>query len=159
MMPGEKAKNFGGTIKKLFRYMGTYKYGLMAVAVFAVGSTVFNIIGPKVLSKAITELFNGLMAKLYRTGGIDFDKIGKILLSLLGLYVISALLSLFQGFVMTGVSQKLCFRFRREISEKINRMPMKYFESSRRGVVPYYERCGYAWYQLEPKYHNAHHIS
>lgn len=135
MMPGEKAKNFGGTIKKLFRYMGTYKYGLMAVAVFAVGSTVFNIIGPKVLSKAITELFNGLMAKLYRTGGIDFDKIGKILLSLLGLYVISALLSLFQGFVMTGVSQKLCFRFRREISEKINRMPLEYFESRTVGEV------------------------
>lgn len=135
MMPGEKAKNFGGTIKKLFRYMGTYKYGLMAVAVFAVGSTVFNIIGPKVLSKAITELFNGLMAKLYRTGGINFEKIGKILLSLLGLYVVSALLSLFQGFVMTGVSQKLCFRFRREISEKINRMPMKYFESRTVGEV------------------------
>lgn len=135
MMPGEKAKNFSGTIKKLFRYIGAYKYGLIAVAVFAVGSTVFNIIGPKVLSKAITELFNGLMAKLYRTGGIDFDKIGKILLSLLGLYVISALLSLFQGWVMTGVSQKLCFRFRREISEKINRMPMKYFESRTVGEV------------------------
>lgn len=135
MMPGEKAKNFSGTIKKLFRYMGTYKYGLMAVAVFAVGSTVFNIIGPKVLSRAITELFNGLMAKLYRTGGINFDKIGKILLSLLGLYVVSALLSLFQGWVMTGVSQKLCFRFRREISEKINRMPMKYFESRTVGEV------------------------
>lgn len=135
MMPGEKAKNFGGTIKKLFRYMGTYKYGLMAVALFAVGSTVFNIIGPKVLSKAITELFNGLMAKLYRTGGINFDKIGRILLSLLGLYVVSALLSLFQGWVMTGVSQKLCFRFRREISEKINRMPLKYFESRTVGEV------------------------
>lgn len=135
MMPGEKAKNFSGTIKKLFRYMGTYKYGLMAVAVFAVGSTVFNIIGPKVLSRAITELFNGLMAKLYRTGGINFDKIGKILLSLLGLYVVSALLSLFQGWVMTGVSQKLCFRFRREISEKINRMPLKYFESRTVGEV------------------------
>ena len=135
MMPGEKAKNFSGTIKKLFRYMGAYKYGLMAVAVFAVGSTVFNIIGPKVLSKAITELFNGLMAKLYRTGGINFDKIGRILLSLLGLYVVSALLSLFQGWVMTGVSQKLCFRFRREISEKINRMPMKYFEARTVGEV------------------------
>ncbi|MDE7340478.1 MAG: ABC transporter ATP-binding protein/permease [Lachnospiraceae bacterium] len=135
MMPGEKAKNFSGTIKKLFSYMGAYKYGLMAVAVFAVGSTVFNIIGPKVLSKAITELFNGLMAKLYRTGGINFDKIGEILLLLLGLYVVSALLSLFQGWVMTGVSQKLCFRFRREISEKINRMPMKYFESRTVGEV------------------------
>lgn len=135
MMPGEKAKNFSGTIKKLFRYMGAYQYGLMAVAVFAVGSTIFNIIGPKVLSRAITELFNGLMAKLYRTGGINFDKIGRILLILLGLYVISALLSLFQGWVMTGVSQKLCFRFRREISEKINRMPMKYFESRTVGEV------------------------
>lgn len=135
MMPGEKAKNFSGTIKKLFRSMGTYRYGLMAVAVFAVGSTLFNIIGPKVLSKAITELFNGLMAKLYRTGGINFDKIGRILLMLLGLYVISALLSLFQGWIMTGISQKLCFRFRREISEKINRMPMKYFESQTVGEV------------------------
>ncbi|MCI9373850.1 MAG: ABC transporter ATP-binding protein [Lachnospiraceae bacterium] len=135
MMPGEKAKNFSGTIKKLFRSMGTYRYGLMAVAVFAVGSTLFNIIGPKVLSKAITELFNGLMAKLYRTGGINFDKIGRILLMLLGLYVISALLSLFQGWIMTGISQKLCFRFRREISEKINRMPMKYFESRTVGEV------------------------
>ena len=135
MMPGEKAKNFSGTIKKLFRSMGTYRYGLMAVAVFAVGSTLFNIIGPKVMSKAITELFNGLMAKLYRTGGINFDKIGRILLMLLGLYVISALLSLFQGWIMTGISQKLCFRFRREISEKINRMPMKYFESRTVGEV------------------------
>jgi ATP-binding cassette subfamily B protein len=135
MMPGEKAKNFSGTIKKLFRYMGAYRYGLMAVAVFAVGSTVFHIIGPKVLSRAITELFNGLMAKLYRTGGINFDKIGRILLMLLGLYAVSALLSLFQGWVMTGVSQKLCFRFRREISEKINRMPMKYFESRTVGEV------------------------
>lgn len=135
MMPGEKAKNFSGTIKKLFRSMGTYRSGLMAVAVFAVGSTLFNIIGPKVLSKAITELFNGLMAKLYRTGGINFDKIGRILLMLLGLYVISALLSLFQGWIMTGISQKLCFRFRREISEKINRMPMKYFESRTVGEV------------------------
>lgn len=135
MMPGEKAKNFSGTIKKLFRYIGAYRYGLIAVAVFAAGSTVFNIIGPKVLSRAITELFNGLMAKLYRTGGINFDKIGKILIMLLGLYAISALLSLFQGWVMTGVSQKLCFRFRREISEKINRMPMKYFESRTVGEV------------------------
>ncbi len=135
MMPGEKAKNFSGTIKKLFRYIGAFRFGLIAVAVFAVGSTVFNIVGPKVLSRAITELFNGLMAKLYRTGGIDFEKIGRILLLLLGLYAVSALLSLFQGWVMTEVSQRLCFRFRREISEKINRMPMKYFESRTVGEV------------------------
>ena len=135
MMPGEKAKDFKGTIKKLIRYMGNYKYALLAVVIFAIGSTVFNIIGPKILSKATTELFNGLMAKIYRTGGIDFNKIGKILLMLLGLYVISALLSLFQGWIMTGVSQKLCFRFRKEISEKINRMPLEYFESRTVGEV------------------------
>ena len=135
MMPGEKAKDFKGTIRKLFRYMGNFKYGLFAVAVFAVGGTAFNIIGPKVLSKATTELFNGLMAKIYQTGGINFDKIGRILLILLGLYGISALLSLFQGWIMTCVSQKLCFRFRREISEKINRMPLEYFESRTVGEV------------------------
>lgn len=135
MMPGEKAKDFKGTISKLLRYMGNYKYALFAVAIFAVGSTVFNIVGPKVLSKATTELFNGLMAKLYNTGGINFDKIGKILLGLLGLYALSAILSLLQGLIMTGVSQKLCFRFRKEISEKINRMPLEYFESRTVGEV------------------------
>lgn len=135
MMPGEKAKDFKGTIKKLFLYMGNYKYALFAVAIFAIGSTLFNIIGPKVLSRATTELFNGLMAKLYQTGGIDFAKIGRILLILLGLYAVSALLSLCQGWIMTGVSQKLCFRFRKEISEKINRMPLEYFESKTVGEV------------------------
>lgn len=135
MMPGEKAKDFKGTIRKLLKYMGRYKYGLFAVAVFAVGSTVFSIIGPKILSRATTELFNGLMAKIYQTGGINFEKIGRILLFLLGLYLVSALLSLFQGWVMTGVSQKMCFRFRKEISEKINRMPLEYFESRTVGEV------------------------
>lgn len=135
MMPGEKAKDFKGTSIKILRYMGNYKYALIAVAVFAVGSTVFNIIGPKILSKATTELFNGLMAKLSQTGGIDFEKIGKILIGLLGLYALSALLSLLQGLIMTGVSQKLCFRFRKEISEKINRMPLEYFESRTVGEV------------------------
>lgn len=135
MMPMEKAKDFKGTVSKLLRYMGNYKYALFAVAIFAVGSTIFSIVGPKVLSKATTELFNGLMAKLYHTGSIDFDKIGKILLGLLGLYVLSAILSLLQGLIMTGVSQKLCFRFRKEISEKINRMPLEYFESRTVGEV------------------------
>ena len=135
MMAGEKAKDFKGTLRKLIGYMGNYKYGLFAVTIFAVGSTVFNIIGPKVLSRATTELFNGLMAKIYQTGGINFDRIGRILSILLGLYVISALLSLFQGWIMTGVSQKLCFRFRKEISEKINRMPLDYFESRTVGEV------------------------
>ena len=135
MMPGEKAKDFKGTIKKLIRYMGNYKYALFAVVIFAIGSTVFNIIGPKILSKATTELFSGLMAKLSRTGGINFEKIGGILLLLLGLYCISALLALLQGWIMTGVSQRLCFRFRKEISEKINRMPLEYFESRTVGEV------------------------
>ena len=135
MMPGEKAKDFKGTIGKLVRYMGNYKFGILAVIIFAVGSTIFNIIGPKILSKATTELYNGLIAKVRHTGSIDFARIGQILLFLLGVYVISALLSFLQGWIMTGVSQKLCFRFRREISEKINRMPMEYFESRTIGDV------------------------
>ena len=135
MMPGEKAKDFRGTFAKLIRYMGNYKLALIAVMIFAAGSTVFTIIGPKVLAKATTELFNGMMAKFAGTGGIDFGRIGQILILLLGLYGISALLSFIQGLVMTEVSQKLCYRFRREISEKIHRMPMAYFESRTVGEI------------------------
>lgn len=135
MMPGEKAKDFKGAIRKLLQYMGNYKYGLLAVAVFAIGSTVFNIIGPKIASRATTELFNGLMAKISQTGGIDFEKIGRILLNLLGLYFLSAVLSLCQGWIMTGMSQKLCFRFRKEISEKMSRLPLQYFESRTVGEI------------------------
>lgn len=135
MMPGEKAKDFKGTIRKLLQYMGNYKYGLLAVSVFAIGSTVFNIIGPKIASRATTELFNGLMAKISQTGGIDFEKIGRILLNLLGLYFLSAVLSLCQGWIMTGMSQKLCFRFRKEISEKMSRLPLQYFESRTVGEI------------------------
>lgn len=135
MMPGEKAKDFKGTFKKILAYMGSYKIALVAVLVFAIGGTTFNIIGPKVLSKATTELFNGLVSKVSGIGGIDFDKIGSILLILLGLYVISACLSFIQGWLMTGISQKLSFRLRKEISEKINRMPLEYFESRTVGEV------------------------
>ena len=135
MMPGEKAKDFKGTVGKLLSYMGRYKIALVAVMLFAAGSTVFNIAGPKVLAEATTELFNGMMAKFSGTGGINFERIAQILLFLLGLYTISALLSFVQGLVMTGVSQKLAYRFRREISEKINRMPMAYFESRTVGEV------------------------
>ena len=135
MMPGEKAKDFKGTVKKLLSYMGNYKFAILLVMVFAVGGTAFNIIGPKVLSRATTELFNGLMAKIGGTGGIDFGKIAQILLFLLCLYAISSILSFIQGFIMTSVSQKLCYRFRREISEKINRMPFAYFESKTVGEV------------------------
>lgn len=135
MMPGEKAKDFKGTLKKILRYMGAYRYGLIAVMVFAVGGTAFNIVGPKVLSRATTELFNGLMAKVSGAGGIDFGKIGRILLILLGIYLLSSCLSFIQGIIMTGISQKMCYRFRREISEKINRMPLEYFESRTVGEV------------------------
>lgn len=135
MMPGEKARDFKGTTGKLLRYMGSYRYGLIAVLIFAIGGTAFNIAGPKILSKATTELFNGLMAKVSGMGGIDFEKIGRILLYLLGVYLLSACLSFVQGLIMTGISQKLCYRFRKEISMKIHRMPFRYFESRTVGEV------------------------
>lgn len=134
-MPGEKARDFKGTTGKLLRYMGSYRYGLIAVLIFAIGGTAFNIAGPKILSKATTELFNGLMAKVSGTGGIDFEKIGRILLYLLGVYLLSTCLSFVQGLIMTGISQKLCYRFRKEISMKIHRMPFRYFESRTVGEV------------------------
>ena len=135
MAPGEKAKNFKGTAAQLIRYMGNYKLGVLVVFIFAIASTVFSIIGPKILGKATTELFNGLVAKVSGTGSIDFGKIGKILLFLLGVYLISALCSFVQGWIMTGITQKICFKFREDISKKINRMPMKYFESRTVGEV------------------------
>ena len=134
-MTGEKAKDFKGTIKKLLVYLGNYRAGIVVVLIFAIGSTVFNIIGPKVLGNATTELASGLMAKVNGTGGLDFAKIGSILLFALGLYVISALFSFVQGWIMTGVTQKVCYRMRKEISEKIDRMPMQYFESRTVGEV------------------------
>ncbi len=132
---GEKAKDFKGTLKKLLAEIGGYKFAVLAVIIFAIGSTVFNIIGPKVMGNATTELANGLMAKIQGTGGIDFGAIGNILLFVLGMYLLSALLSFVQGFIMTGVTQKLCYRLRRDISRKINRMPMKYFETRTYGEV------------------------
>ncbi len=135
MMPGEKAKNFKGTAKKLLQYMGRYKIGVFTVLVFAVASTVFGITGPKILGNATTELFNGLVAKVTGTGAIDFGKIGEILLFLLGIYLFSAFCSFIQSYIMTGITQKVCFRFREDISRKINRMPMKYFESRTVGEV------------------------
>ncbi len=135
MMPGEKAKDFKGSTGRLLRYMGAYRYGLLAVLLFAVGGTAFQILGPKILSKATTEIFHGLMAKVSGNGGIAFDKIGRILLILLGVYVFGACLSFIQGWIMTGISQKLCYHFRDEISRKINRMPLKYFESRTIGDV------------------------
>lgn len=135
MMGGEKAKDFKGTIGKLFRYIGKYKAAVVVVAVFAIGSTVFNVVCPKVLGKATTALSEGIMNKITGNGGIDFTYIGKILLFCLGLYVLSVAFSFVQGFIMTGVTQKVCYRMRREVSEKINRMPMSYFESRTYGEV------------------------
>lgn len=135
MMQVEKAKDFKGTVAKLISYIGHYKIAVITVLIFAIGSTVFNIVGPKILSKATTELFNGLVAKVSGSGGIDFGKIGMILLFLLGIYLISALFNFIQGWAMTGISQKVCYRMRREISEKIHLIPMKYFESRTVGEV------------------------
>ena len=134
-MGGEKAKDFKGTIKKLVKYMGSYWPAFVAVLFFAIGSTVFGIIGPKISGKATTELFNGLVAKVSGTGSINFEKIGQILLILQGLYVLSAVITFIQGLIMTCISQKLAYRFREEICSKINRMPMKYFESRTVGEV------------------------
>lgn len=131
----EKAKDFRGTMKKLLSYLGRYKIALVMVAVFAIGSTVFNIVGPKILGNATTEIFNGLVGKVSGGAGIDFDAIGKILVTLLCLYVCSALFAFIQGYIMTGISQKLTYRMRKEISEKISRMPMNYFDKMTHGEV------------------------
>ncbi len=135
MMPAEKAKDFKGSIGKLIKYIGTYKIAIIFVMVMAAASTVFSVIGPKILGKATTGLSEGLMRKIAGTGGIDFGYIGKILLIVLGLYACSAIFNFIQGWIMTGISQKICYRMRKEISEKINRMPMKYFESRTYGEV------------------------
>ena len=135
MAVGEKAKDFKGTMKKLMGYMGSYKIPILLVAVFAVGSTVFNIAGPKILGKATTEIFNGLVGKITGGSGIDFEKIGRILLGLLCLYLVSALFSFIQGYIMTGISQKMTYRMRREISEKIQRLPMKYYDKMTHGEI------------------------
>ena len=135
MMPGEKAKDFKGTSRKILAYIGRYKIAIVIVMICAVAGTIFNIVGPKVLSKATTEIFNGLVSKVSGGDGIDFHKIGIIMLILLGLYCVSALFSFIQGFIMSGISQKLSFRMRKEISEKINRMPLAYFESKTVGEV------------------------
>lgn len=131
----EKAKDFKGSIRNLIRYMGKYKLRLGLVLLCAIMGTVFSIVGPKILGKATTELFNGLVAKVQGTGGIDFGKIGQILLSVMALYLVSAAFSLIQGFVMTGISNDVSYSLRKEISQKINRMPMKYFESRTYGEV------------------------
>ncbi len=138
MGPGgtsEKAKDFKGTLKKLLHYMSAFKIQMAFIVVFAICGTVFNIVGPKILGKATTEIFHGLVSKVSGGSGMNFEKIGQILLMTLGLYLISALCSFIQGYLMTGVSQKTTYRLRKEISEKINRMPMDYFDTKPIGEV------------------------
>lgn len=132
----EKAKDFKGTTKKLLNnYLSKYKLALVIVVIFAIGSTIFSIVGPKILGNATTEIFNGLVSKLSGGSGIDFGKIGQILLTLLALYGLSALFSLIQGFTMTGVAQKLTYKMRNDLAKKINKLPMHYFDKKTKGEV------------------------
>ena len=135
MAPGEKPKNFKGAIGKLIRYLGRYWAAIVVVMIFAAVSTVFSVVGPKVMARATNALVEGLEKKIAGTGAIDFTYIGKILLFTLALYLCSAVFNFIQGIIMTGITQKTCYRMRRDISEKINRMPMKYFESRTYGEV------------------------
>ncbi len=135
MMPGEKAQDFKGTIGKLVRFMGQFKVAFIAAIAFAMASAAFNIVGPKVLSQATTELFDGIVAKIGGNGGIDFDVVGSILLTTLALYCVSAACSFVQGWMMTSVSQRTCYGLRRKIAEKIDRLPVGYFERTSTGDV------------------------
>ena len=130
-----KAKDFKGTLKKLFSYMKNYKWPLIIVVIFAILSTIFSIIGPKILGDATTELFNGLVSKISGGSGIDFEKIASILTFLIIIYIISAVFSYIQGFIMTNITQKTTYRMRKEISEKINKLPMSYFDKKSHGEV------------------------
>ena len=134
--PVEKAKDFKGTTKKLVNdYLSKYKLAILIVMIFAVGSTIFYIVGPKILGNATTEIFNGLVNKLSGKGGIDFNNVGKILLMLFGFYVISSLFSFVQNFVMANISQKLTYSMRKEVARKINKLPMYYFDKKTNGEV------------------------
>jgi len=136
MAGGQKARDFKGTMKKLIKYLSEYKILIITVFIFAAASALFTIVGPKILGRATTKLFEGVMNKIAGAGsGIDFDYIRNIILFLLGLYLLSTLFSYIQGWVMSKVSMKVTYRFRREISEKINRMPLKYFDGTNHGEV------------------------
>ena len=135
MHGGEKARDFKGSMAKLLRYMGRYKFRFILMFVFAVAGTVFNIWGPKILGKATTELFSGLVAKVNGTGGINFEKIAMILMGVMILYLASSCFSFIQGFVMTGISNDVTYNLRKDISKKINRLPLNYFESRTNGEI------------------------
>ena len=133
--PVEKAKDVKGTTKKLGQRLSSYKIAIIIVMIFAIGSTIFSIVGPKILGNATTEIYTGLMNKINQTGGIDFAKIGKIILFALGLYGVSALFSMIQSYIMAGVAQKVTYKIRNELTEKINKLPMKYFDKKTNGEV------------------------
>lgn len=135
MVGGEKANDFKGTMKKLMSYLGDYKFSILFVIIFAAGSAALSIAGPKILSKAITKLYEGVMAKIAGTGNIDFDYIGKIILILIGLYLLSSGLGYIQGWIMTNVAMEVTYKFRKDIMEKINRMPLKYFDGTNHGEI------------------------
>ena len=135
MRGGEKAKDFSGSMKKIFHYMGKYKIRIVLVMIAAMAGTIFNIVGPKILGKATTELFNGLVAKISGTGGINFEKIAQILAFAMCLYLCSAAFTFIQGFIMSGVSNDVTYSLRKDISQKINRLPLKYFESRTTGEI------------------------
>ena len=134
-MMGEKAKDFKGTVGKLLTYMGVYKIALLFVAIFSIVSTILSIQGPKILGGATDELFNGLIAKIQGTGGIDYDALADILIKLVVIYAVSASLSLLMGFIMTHITQKITYRMRKELNEKINRLPMRFFDRQQHGEV------------------------
>ena len=132
----EKAKDFGGTVKKLIKgYLAPYKIPIIIVLIFAIGSTIFTIVGPKILGNATTEIYNGLISKLSGGEGINFEAIANILITLLVIYVISMLFSAIQGFVMTNVAQKVTYKLRNDLAKKINKLPMKYFDKRTNGEV------------------------
>ena len=131
----EKAKDFKGTVKKLWGYLSKYKIALIIVVLFTIASTVFSVVGPKILGNATTELFNGVISKYTGGAGINFTKIGKILLFLLALYICSAIFSYIQGIIMTNISQKLAYRLRKEVSKKINKLPMKFYDNKTHGEI------------------------
>lgn len=133
--PAEKAKDVKGTTKKLANRLSEHKIAIIIVMIFAIGSTIFSIVGPKILGNATTEIYTGLMNKINGTGGIDFAKIGKIILFALGLYAVSALFSMIQSYIMAGVAQKVTYKIRNELTEKINKLPMKYFDKRTNGEV------------------------
>jgi len=136
LMPGDRARDFKGTMSKLIQYLSDYRWGILIVILFAVGSTIFNIAGPKILGEATTKLFEGVLEQIAGTGtGIDFDFIGRIILITLALYLASSIFGTIQGWIMSGISMDITYRFRKDIAEKINRMPFKYFDTTTQGEV------------------------